>query len=120
MAILLSVGFKRTGLLGVVGVGRRGVVEAMRDAVLVLDRRVFVLYANQPDLETLCFRLRLLESHVARDLDVVEVGCAKSVFFGESDVVDGFAVEGKLHKYRGEDIANRYDCGPDWEPQKWG
>jgi MscS family membrane protein len=34
-------------------------------------------------------------------------------------VVDGFAKEGKLQKYRGDEIANRYDCGSEWERESW-
>ncbi len=46
MSIFLLLGFKRSGLLGVMGVGRRGVVDVMIDAVLVMDRRGLVLDAN--------------------------------------------------------------------------
>jgi MscS family membrane protein len=34
-------------------------------------------------------------------------------------VVDGFAKEGGLQNHRGSEIANRYDCGPKWEPGRW-
>jgi MscS family membrane protein len=34
-------------------------------------------------------------------------------------VVDGFAKEGKLHNYRGNTIANRYDCDSKWEAERW-
>jgi MscS family membrane protein len=35
-------------------------------------------------------------------------------------VVDGFAKDGKLQNYRGSEIADRYDCGPKWEAERWG
>jgi diguanylate cyclase (GGDEF)-like protein/PAS domain S-box-containing protein len=53
MAGLLSLGFKRTGLLGVMGVGRRAVVDVMHDGVLVADRRGLVLDANRAACEIL-------------------------------------------------------------------
>lgn len=34
-------------------------------------------------------------------------------------VVDGFAKEGSLQNHRGSEIADCYDCGPKWEPERW-
>lgn len=34
-------------------------------------------------------------------------------------VVDGFAKGGSLAKPRGNQIADSYDCGPDWQPEPW-
>jgi MscS family membrane protein len=36
-----------------------------------------------------------------------------------AQIVDGFAKDGKLQNYRGQPIADRYDCGKQWKAKPW-
>jgi diguanylate cyclase (GGDEF)-like protein len=46
-AMCLAWGLERSGLLGVIGIGRRMVVDAMGEAVLVVDRRLRLIDLNE-------------------------------------------------------------------------